>query len=99
MSWEPGTVGAVFEKPHGRLQLDRHGRWWVTRTELALDTYDEVTVQVADGKHIAEITGTPEQLRSLAHAIAAHVDSALANTPGEHEAGLACPPASRTETR
>lgn len=79
-SFEPGTVGAMFERPAGAVRLAPRGRWWMNRRSLELDSDGELEILVADGRHIAEISGTPEELRRLAGAILAQVDSAIANT-------------------
>ena len=77
------TVGEVFEKPDGPVRLDPDGKWWMSRRALAVENDGTVTIEIADGKHVAEVTGTPMTLQRLAEAITAQIDSALVNTEVE----------------
>lgn len=79
MSSSPGDVEGVFARPAGAIRLPPRGRWWVNRRQLDLIDGD-VEILVADGRHVIEFAGPPEELRKLARAIVAQVDSAEANT-------------------
>ena len=73
------TVGEAFEKPDGPVRLDPDGKWWINRRNLGVDRDSMVTIEIADGGHVVQITGTPMTLQRLAEAITAQVDSALVN--------------------
>ena len=73
------TVGEVFEKPVGPVRLDSDGKWWINRRNLGVDRDGMVTIKIADGGHVVQITGTPMTLQRLAEAITAQIDGALVN--------------------